>query len=270
MLLQDEIEHSFGAGPAHRPVEELVAAGHGRLRRRRAAGGAAALATIAALGLTYAVGQTGVPRGEDTPVASDPSNPAEDQDLVDGQPAMLGRDGLILADGARVVREVENPLGVEPPGTSVGLVVEYQGQTIWTLLDRYGNGAGAVYDEAGRTFSTFDLWLDDAVAVQLGEPTLALVAFRPDGSLRAAEPGVEVLDQQQEPAMPRSFAGPDEETAVAQVTWRGEPWFVLARRLPGYDPEYFPTEASIVGQPATIEDFLVVARDRYANDDGLR
>ena len=50
MLLREEIEQSFGNGPAHRPIEELVVAGRRRVRRRRAAGVVAALATAAVLG----------------------------------------------------------------------------------------------------------------------------------------------------------------------------------------------------------------------------
>jgi hypothetical protein len=272
MLLREEIERSIGTEPDHRPIDELVATGHRRLRRRRVLTATAALAMVAAVGTTYAATQAGEPVGDGPQVATEPtpSDPADEDSLDAGVPAALGADGLRLAPGAEVIRRVENPLGLEPPGTSLGLVVEYRGRTTWLLLDWQRNGGGALYDEAGRTFPTFDLWLEDAVAMQNGEPTLALVEFRPDGSLRPAEDGVRVLDQQQDPAMPDSFAGPNATTAVAHVTWRGESWFVLARQLPGSDPEYFPTAGSIVGDPETIAAFLDVARDRYTDGDGLR
>ena len=65
------------------------------------------------------------------------------------------------------------------------------------------------------------------------------------------------------------FAGPGASTAVAEVRWQGESWFVAARRLPGSPPEYFPTAASVSGR--TLDDFLAYARDRYSEQGaGLR
>ncbi len=276
MLLQDEIERSFGDGPAHRPVEDRLQAGRQVVRRRRATTAAAALAVVAVLGTSYSVIAAADGDGAGT-VASqrDPGGDPNDEMFMDGQLATYDAGKIVIRPGVQVVRRVENPMGLIPPATSVGLVLEYRGETTWMLLDWQMDGktagSGTTADEAGSNFSTFDLWLDDAVALWTGEPTLALVRFDADGSLRPLE-GVELLEQRAEPAMPRSFAAPREQTAVARVTWNGDPWFVLARRLQGYEQhaEYFPTESVVADGATTIDEFLAWARVDYANSDADR
>jgi hypothetical protein len=276
MSITDELERAIGHGPANRPVQQTVAAGRRALRRRRAATAVAGLAVVGVLGGTWAGAGAGTwLRGGEVGVATSPSptGDAETENEYAGEepPAHFSDTGeLVLRSGVTVVREVDNPMGYEAPKRSVGLVLDDAGTRIWALLEDEPRGAASVYDDARQTFPTFDLWLADAVAVWKGEPTLALVRFAEGTSLVADDEGVEVIDQRANPDLPRSFAGPDEQTAVAEVTWHGDTWFVLARRLPGYDAEYFPTAASIVGDPGTIDEFLVVARERYDNGDGLR
>jgi hypothetical protein len=65
-----------------------------------------------------------------------------------------------------------------------------------------------------------------------------------------------------------SFAGPHARTAVAEVRWKGERWYVLARHIRGSRPEYFPTAAS-VSRP-TLDGFLEYARASYDDGTGLR
>ena len=273
--LQEELEHAIGHGPEHRPLEETLRSGHRALRRRRAAGVVAGLAVVGVLGGTWTAAGPGIqPResggGFATNAPSAGETSGEEDAWTEGELARYGPDGLELRKGVELVRRVDNPMGYAAPRTSVGLVLDHDGSRTWMLIDSGPGGGGTVSDEAGRTFPTFELWLADAVALWRGEPTLALVRFAEAETLVADEPGVEVVDQRPGPDMPRSFAGPDEQTAVAQVTWNGETWFVLARRLPGHQAEYFPTAASIVGGADTIDEFLEIARERYANSDGLR
>ena len=276
MLLQDEIERSFGDGPAHRPVEDRLTAGKRVVRRRRATTAAAALAVVAVVGASYSVAE-GVDGDGAGAVASqrEAGEDPNDEMFADGQLATYDAGEIVIRPGVQVVRTVENPMGLTPPATSVGLVLEYRGETTWTLMDWQMDGktagSGTTSDVAGTSFSTFDLWLDDAVALWAGEPTLALVRFDADGSLSPLD-GVELLEQRAEPAMPRSFAAPREETAVARVTWNGDLWFVLARRLPGYEQnaEYFPTESVVADGATSIDEFLAWARVDYANEDADR
>ena len=290
MSLQQEIESSFGDGPAHRPVEDRLAAGRAAVRRRRVTGAVAAGAVVAVLGATFAVAAPGAdrPGGE---VATDPTTDAgptqapkvkqEPQDqLIGDAPAELTPDGLVLRDGARVIRQVTNPMGhTSPQKQSLGLVVEHDGRRYWMLLESDPRGASSVYDDAGRTFPTFDLWLADMVALQKGEPLLALVAFD-QGETLVPEDGVEILDQRPSPDMPEGFAGPDDRTAVAMVRWQGERWFVLARQTdpmaaaasgqPESPPQYCrPRPRSSVTRPPSTRSSRWLPGS-YASEQGLR
>lgn len=288
--LQEEISRSFGEDPAHRPVEERLTAGRRALRRRWAAQMVAGLAAAVLVGGAWTVsGPASQQRGDETSVAMDPTSSLEPQEnpstslepkqnlspAHSGPLAELGPDGLILGDDVTVVRRVENPMGLVAPDQSLGLVVDHDGTRIWMLLafeEKPGTsgGSSSTYDDAGRTYPTFDLWLAETIAMQQGAPTLALVAFG-DGKTLVPEDGVELLEQRASPQMPENFAAPGDRTAVAMVRWAGERWFVLARQLLPESPlQYIPTAASVVGDPTTIDGFLEVARKRYAQGEGLR
>ena len=96
MLLREEIEQSFGNGPAHRPIEDVLVAGRRGVRRRRTvAGVATAVATLAVLGATYAVtapgsGAAAARRSRPTPPRA--SAPAVDED---GNTFDLGSDAEV-------------------------------------------------------------------------------------------------------------------------------------------------------------------------------
>lgn len=52
--LHEELDRSFGTGPAHRPVEETLQSGRRALLRRRVGLAAGALAVLASIGTVYA------------------------------------------------------------------------------------------------------------------------------------------------------------------------------------------------------------------------
>ena len=187
------------------------------------------------------------------------------------EPAAYTGDGrLVLQDGVTVLRQVDNPMDLEPPKKSVGLVLDDHGKNIWMLLESDPGGGFSARVDAGETHPTFDLWLADQVAVQQGRPMLALVAFGDAETLVPDEDGVEVLEQRASPQMPADFASTRDRTAVAEVRWKGSLWFVLARQLPGSPPQYFPTESSVAHGATTIDGFLEYARAQYSSGDGLR
>jgi hypothetical protein len=193
------------------------------------------------------------------------TEPAEEE------PAAYTGDGtLVLQDGVTILRRVENPMDLEPPKKSLGLVLDDHGKKIWMLLESEPDGGFSARDDAGRTYPTFDLWLADQVAIQQGTPTLALVAFGDGETLVPDEDGVEVLGQRASPQMPADFASPEDRTAVAEVRWQGSLWFVLARQLPGSRPQYLPTESSVADGATTLDDFLEFARAQYSSGEGVR
>ncbi len=147
MLLREEIEQSFGTGPAHRPIEELVATGRRRVRRRRAAGLGAVLATVAVLGATYAVTTAGSEGSGAPPIATDPT---PDGYLAHASPSVGRRkatpiryvDGELQIRAGVVVHEhIENPFGYDPPKLSDALDLTYEGQRSWTLAESKGTAS---------------------------------------------------------------------------------------------------------------------------------
>jgi hypothetical protein len=274
MNLTEELDRSFDSGPAHRPIEDRLVAGRRLVRRRRIAATAATAAVLAVIGTTgVALTGAGGP-STDPGIADSPSGEPEKDGfgLEKGQEIRLTPDGTLLtAEGVEVVENAENPLGYTPPDHSLGVVYRFEGATYWALttIEKDGKDFGSftASDEAGRSFPTFEYWLEDQVALQNGEPTLALVTFGKGETLQPRD-GVEIVQQTGEIDLPDNFAGPDDRTAVAEVTYAGERWYVLARQVDGNAPEYFPSAAAVT-RP-TLQGFLEYAADAYAAEEGLR
>ena len=192
-----------------------------------------------------------------------PSDPGADVELlVDGT--------LARAVDVKVTQRVANPLGLDLPDRSLGIEYTRKGATTWALLDyedlgRLGSGGGVSSDPAGKSFATFQDWLDDQVALRNGGVGLQLVRFG-EGEQLVARAGVEILDQRAGVEVGAGFAGPADDTAVAQVRSQGRRWYVLARRSAGSPPEYFPTDARVGGE--TLDDFLAYATQQYAKGGG--
>lgn len=288
--LRDQIDHSFGEGPAHRDDLAVLFAGRRAVRRRRiAAGAGAALVVAVVAGGALATGVPAGTSGQQEPmtiptVTSAPEQaayqhvPASDPAL-DGQDVLLAPDGtLYVRQGLEVLELVADPMEAEPPRHSVALATAAGGDETWWLLESGPRSSSASSEAARQSFPDLAMWVDDQVAMQRGEPTLALVRFGPDGTLVPDQDGVEILEQRPDVDLGPSFAGPDDPTAVAAVQWRGERWYVLARHLQGSGPawscgggcpaEYFPTAAS-VSRP-TLDGFLEHARASYDEGTGLR
>ena len=137
MLLREEIEQSFGDGPAHRPIEELVATGRRRVRRRRAAGLGAALATVAVLGATYAVTTAGSEGSGAPPIATDPTPDDLPRTLEpraetwkDDTPLRYVDGELQIRPGVVVHEHIENPYGYRPPKLSDALDLTFRGTAV--------------------------------------------------------------------------------------------------------------------------------------------
>lgn len=274
MNLTEEIDRSFGSGPAHPPIEDRLVAGRRLVRRRRAASTAAVLGVIAAVGASgVALAHIGEPESG-TGFANRPSDEPEGDGfgLEEGQEIRLTPEGTLLtAEGVEVLETAENPLGYSPPDHSLGVVYRFEGTTYWALTtiekDSRNYGSFTADEKAGQSFPTFQYWLDDQVALQQGEPTMALVSFG-TGETLVPRDGVEILQQTGDIHLPDNFAGPNDRTAVAEVTYAGERWYVLARQIDGTAPEYFPSAAAVT-RP-TLAQFLDYAAEQYAEGSGLR
>lgn len=138
--------------------------------------------------------------------------------------------------GVEIARTVPDPL----EGGSVGLVYEYRDRTYWALLDP----SGGTTERAFAAFPTFDYWLADQVAMENGDPTLALVRFGEGDRLVALE-GVEVLRQSSIELADGTAGVPRVRSAVAEVTYEDRRWYVVARQIGSQEPEYFPAAAEV-------------------------
>ena len=135
--------------------------------------------------------------------------------------------------------------------------------------NQHGSSSSA-RDEAGATAPTFDRWLAGQVAETAGPSLSHLVSFGEGETLVAPDVSVQINDQRPSPQLPASFARPEDRTAVAWFLYEGKYWFVLARQVQGYQPEYFFTRASAADDATSIDEFLDWARVKYANREGLR
>lgn len=285
--IAERIDRSFGDGPAAPPLDALLGQGHRALRRRRMSVAGAGLAAAVVMGgvVLWSTGDGGT--GADRPFVDEPTSqaPTPDPDpwqvVPAGDPAIEGtelvgwdNDGrLKVREGVTVLHYADNPLGFKAPDRSAAMAVSVDGAETWLVtqfnVDAEGTmSSGTASEEARRSFPTFELWLDDQVAMAHGDPTLSLVRFGPDGLLETRDDDVTLIQQRADPDLGPTFAGPDDVTAVAEVRWGEERWYVLARQVGNHDPEYFPTAASV--SAPTLDGFIAYARDAYANGGGLR
>jgi hypothetical protein len=177
MNLTEELNRSFGDGPAHRPVEQTVAAGRRLVVRRRLATGAGA--TVAAVvigGTAFALAGGGSPSAvpEPTFAATSTSSPEATDPPVDAggpdhdpgwgpEAAYLDTDGnLRIKPGWTVAEQVDEPLG---PG-SVAVEVAHGGKRQWFLWDGEGGevvalGRPAESGVPDPDYASFAGWVAD-------------------------------------------------------------------------------------------------------------
>ncbi|QSR32967.1 hypothetical protein CFI00_21180 [Nocardioides sp. S5] len=170
-----------------------------------------------------------------------------------------------LAPGVTVDQQVLDPSGERE---SIGLVLRHRGEVTWMLLDTSPTGGSAVHEKESESgWLTFEQWLDEHVAIRDREPRLRLVDLEQDGTVSAALPDVQVLDQQSGPDLPDYGTDAASASAVALVEWEEERWFVLAVRMP--DEDALTTYAADKAGVETIDDFIAFTADQ-ADEGGLR
>lgn len=278
--LQEEIERSFGDGPAHPPVEHRIAAGRRALLRRRLSTGAAVVGVVAALGVGYALAGPGTTGRADGPVAVDPTgSPSPTQ-----QPAPESRpwdnnltarytgDGeLEVRPGVAVHEHLVNPYGWKAPKHSDALDLTWRGQRMWTIVELTDAGLSYTSSVPSNGWASFADWVADQVGVATGGdhgwPTTLRLTDR--GAVVAAA-GSEVLQRTDDPRLGGSFAGPGTPTgaALVRVAARDQAYFVVWRVLDGRLDVITTPPRDVVG--ASFDEMLTHARAQYASGEGLR
>lgn len=278
-LLQQELERSFGEGPAHPPVEETLRAGRRALRRRRIGAAAGALAVVAALGTGYAATTAGPEPRTTGEVATDPTpapSPPEDAPPTSepwdkAETVRYSAAGeLEVRPGVVVHEHIENPYGYEPPNRSDALDLTVEGRRIWTIVElRNGDYAysGSVPSNGWASFA--DYVADQAGAASDGNGWPDTLRLTDEGTV-VASAGSEVLQRTDDPRLGDSFAAPGTPTgaAVVRAGEDGVGYFVVWRVVDGRLDVITTPPRDVVG--ATFQELLTSARSRYASGEGLR
>ena len=95
-----------------------------------------------------------------------------------------------------------------------------------------------------------------------------VVELGADGTLEAALPGVEVLEQQADPDVPEYGTEEALASAVGVVTWEDRRWFVLLVRFSGEDA-LTTVAASKAAGAETLDQFAAFLDDK-ADEGGMR
>jgi hypothetical protein len=286
-------------------LQGLLASGHRNLRRRRVVAGAAAAAAAVAIGGTTVLAAAGggspsgaplagepsaTPTGAATPSPTPPaSKPAGITVVRDQEAGMMGMsvslrpDGkLHVEPGVQVVRIVDNPYHRKAPSISAAVVYRQQGTTYWFAGYVDKNMGGGSANQEAMTEVSFRDWIDEQAPIQgkdqvappgsdvgdwPGMVDMQLVRF--DGDTERLQPldAVTMVQQRPHPEVGDSFAGADDRSAVAEVTFEGTRYYVLARRPAGGAPAQYIAVKADDGGP-TLDAFLDFARQRYAEGGG--
>lgn len=273
--LRQTIDQSFGDGPDHRDLNEILHAGRTAVRRRRLTSGVGAAAAVVMVAV-LATGLTGR-QGDETrqPPVTNQATQAPDSE---NSPS-TARDGLdVTATGGGQIA-VRN--GVV--GSSIGPL--FKGNATAWVYDIKPDGGERTYAlvrgravrlvpaaQTGKSLPAWALslgWSTEKPAgsadPQPAAPTSPLVDFEASGGF-VAKPGVTIVAQRQDLGFPDNFAPDSNTTAGALVDRDGTRYYVLYRVLGG-DEEFITVPAA--DYPATLGAFLDFARGKYASGEGL-
>jgi hypothetical protein len=263
--IRDELDRSFGDGPAPQALEVHLAAGHRALRRRRALVGAAAAAVVLIAGGSYAVASSGTtPDTDGRHVAVDPSEaPWQRAEIV-----RYADGALEVRPGVTVHQHLRNPFGYAAPDLSDALDVTFRGRRIWLLADLVDGRPSVLESVPSNGWAGFGAWVDDQVG-QTGDGWPETVRLDAEGQVVAA-PGAEIVQRTDDPRLGESFAPPDATTGAAVVVVEGEApsYFVVWRVIDGELDVITTPPRDVVG--ATFDELLTYARAQYASGEGLR
>jgi hypothetical protein len=266
--LTRELERAIPHLPTAPPSSHLSAGRRARRRRHAYAGVAGvavlALATGGAVSVLSGSDSTGA---DGTHVADSPSAeaiPDWAQEYGDHGPVSIYPDGrLWVAPDARLIRTVEGPFDIDNKGVIASYAVEAEmdGEIDWSFVYRDSESVGGLMGHPGEWTNDFEIWIDDITSQFEHRPSWSerLVHFAGDGSERlVAGAGAVIVDQTDDVEVANLENHPG--SAVAEVTFEGTTWFVLAMDPAHNKPFYSAFEGSVVS-PSTIDGFLDFLRD---------
>ncbi len=259
--LARELERAIPRLPTT-PASSYLGAGRRARRRRRAYAGVAGAAVVAIIvggGLSGVDGSSS--KAEDNPITSTPTPeiPAWAQEYGNHGPASIYPDGrLWVAPDAQLVRSVDNPLDTDDEDvvSSYAVEAEMDGEVDWSFVYRDESGVFGEMGHPGEWTNDFEVWIADVTSTLEHRQSLAerLVQFAGADSERlVAGPGAVVVDQNPDVVLPNWQKHP--RIAIAQVTFEGRTWFVLAMG-PAHDKPFYSAYEGSVVQASTLDGFL--------------
>lgn len=276
--LQEELERSFGAGPACPPVEETLRSGRRALRRRRTAVTAAALGVVTVLGIGYTALGPGASGTADGLVAVDPTpSPTPMQPNIprgeweDNTPVRYADGELQVHEGVVVHEWINNPFFYEVPFLSDALDLTFEGERQWVVVSGTPDGYGYSGTVPSDDWTGFHDYVTEQVEQTTGGadgwPDTLLLAD--DGRVVASE-GSEILQRSDDPRLGPAFAERGTPTGVALVR-AGEDVrdYLVAWRVVDGELEVITVPPDeVLG--ATFQQMLRYARSQFATVGGDR
>ncbi|HEY0951242.1 hypothetical protein [Nocardioides sp.] len=287
--IRDELDRSFGTGPAHPPLEQQLAVGRRALRRRRALTTVVAAGVVAIVGASYAVAasapgqRTGgevVVQPTSTPTSTPTSRPtsttaAGDRGWRDWVKVRYVGHELQIRPEVIVHAHLENPIGFEPPATSDALDITFRGVRSWLLAEKTATGVSIAESTPSNGWASFEDWVDDQVTLgHGGDGWPATMRLTAEGRVVPVA-GATVLQRTDDPQLGGDFAPAGAVTGAALVSVASETadngeqaYFVVWRVIRGELDVITTPPRDVVG--ATWPELLNYARAQYASGEGLR
>jgi len=264
MNLESDLAHELDRAIPHLPAAPAAAylASGRRARRRRAYAGVAGVAALAltggaALSVLDDPGSDTETTGPATSVPSfDPEIPSWAQEYGNHGPVSIYPNGeLWVAPDARLIRSVEilaDSFRRDDVISAYVAEVEMEGEVWWSFVVRTSHspsdGTGGQMEPARDWTTDFDVWVDYITAELQGRARFSerLVRFADDASEQlVARAGAQIVDQTDDVAASPAFEN-HPRRSVAEVTYGGKTWFVLAEGPQSGAPFYTPYQAEAV------------------------
>lgn len=237
---------------------------------------------------TRAADPTHAPQPRPTFPPASGTDPIPDDHLTMDRAIQALPDGLHVSTRVTVLKVVDDPWGYRSDG-AWSVAVAYRdpkGVVRWwagyTEKDGGGSSAEIPKRYAHMDFSSWVAAQDNGIDYARGKgatpPTppeggwpgrvrIDLVRFAAAGTERLLPlDAVTLLEQRTHPDLPDSWARSGDRSAAAEVRFEGRRFYVLARSTPDGKPQFIAVRASKGG--ATLDDFLDLARSRYAEGGG--
>lgn len=284
MNLDSDLAHDLDRAIPHLPAAPAAAyltAGRQARKRRRAYAATAGVAVLALTGgaVLSTLGGTDPDSAPDVTATHgpsfDPETPAWAQEYGNHGPISIHPDGeLWVAPDAQLLSSVEIPADSftdDDVISAYAAEAEFEGEVWRSYVVRTSpspkDGTFGFMEPANAWTTDFDVWVDYASANDQGRPRFSdrLVRFADDSSeLLVARPGAEIVEQSDGVrALPGYENHP--RRSVAEVTYGGKTWFVLAEGPRAGRPFYTPYQAEAVSV-TDLDGFINHLADRVSDD----